>query len=46
MTVEEYIQQLSDKERIAYLTAIHILKSSFDVSKSLGYLKKKNIPLA
>jgi hypothetical protein len=46
MTVEEYIQQLTDKERIAYLTAIQILKSSFDVSKSLGYLKKKNIPLA
>jgi hypothetical protein len=46
MTVEEYIQQLSDKERIAYLTAIQILKSSFDVSKSLGYLKKKNTPLA
>jgi len=44
MTIEEYISQLSDKERIAYLTAIQILKTSFDVSKSHGYLKKKNIP--
>jgi hypothetical protein len=46
MSVDEYIQQLSEKERIAYLTAIQILKSSFDVSKSIGYLKKKNIPLS
>jgi hypothetical protein len=46
MSVEEYIQQLSDKERVAYLTALQLLKASFDVSKSQGYLKKKNIPLA
>ena len=34
MTVEEYISQLTPEEKIAY-----------DVSKSNGYLKKKNIPL-
>lgn len=44
MSIDEYIQQLSDKERVAYLTAIQLLKSSFDISKSHGYLKKKNIP--
>ena len=45
MTVEEYIAQLTDKERIAYETALKCLGSSFDVSKSTGYLKKKNTPL-
>ena len=45
MTVEEYIAQLTDKERIAYETALKCLGSSFDVSKSNGYLKKKNTPL-
>jgi hypothetical protein len=44
MTVEEYIAQLTDIERIAYETALKTLGSSFDVSKSNGYLKKKNIP--
>jgi hypothetical protein len=44
MTIEEYIAQLTDKERIAYETALKSLGSSFDVSKSNGYLKKKNIP--
>ena len=42
MTVEEYIAQLTPVERIAYDTALKILGSSFDVSKSNGYLKKKN----
>jgi len=45
MTVEEYIAQLTDKERIAYETALKCLGSSFDVSKSNGYLKKNNTPL-
>lgn len=45
MTVEEYIAQLTDKERIAYETALKCLGSSFDVAKSNGYLKKKNTPL-
>jgi hypothetical protein len=45
MTVDEYIAQLTDKERIAYETALKCLGSSFDVSKSNGYLKKKNTPL-
>ena len=44
MTVEEDIAQVTDKERIAYETALKSLGSSFDVSKSNGYLKKKNIP--
>ena len=45
MTIEEYIAQLTDKERIAYETALKLLGSSFDVAKSNGYLKKKNTPL-
>jgi hypothetical protein len=44
MTVEEYIAQLTDKERITYETALKLLGTSFDVAKSNGYLKKKNIP--
>jgi hypothetical protein len=40
MTIDEYIEQLSEKEKIAYITAMTILKSSFDISKSIGYLKK------
>ena len=46
MTVEEYIAQLTPVEKIAYETALKLLGTSFDVSKSNGYLKKKNIPLA
>jgi hypothetical protein len=42
MTIEEYIAQLTDKERIAYETALKTLGTSFDVAKSNGYLKKKN----
>jgi hypothetical protein len=45
MTIEEYIAQLTDKERIAYNTAVKTLGSSFDVAKSNGYLKKKNTPV-
>jgi hypothetical protein len=45
MTVEEYIAQLTDKERIAYETALKCLGSSFDITKSNGYLKKKNTPV-
>jgi hypothetical protein len=45
MTIEQYIQQLSEKEKIAYAIAISILGTSFDISKSSGYLKKKNIPV-
>lgn len=45
MTIEEYIAQLTDKERIAYDTALKTLGSSFDVAKSNGYLKKKNTPV-
>ena len=44
MTVEEYIAQLTPVERIAYDTALKILGTSFDVSKSNGYIKKKNTP--
>ena len=44
MTVEEYIAQLTDTERIAYDTALALLGTSFDVAKSNGYLKKKNTP--
>jgi hypothetical protein len=46
MSVDEYLQQLTDKERLAYEIAVKILGTSFDVSKSSGYLKKKNIPLS
>jgi len=45
MTIEEYIAQLTDKERIAYETALKSLGSSFDISKSNGYLKKRNTPV-
>jgi len=44
MTIEEYIAQMTETEKIAYATALKILGSSFDVAKSNGYLKKKNIP--
>lgn len=46
MTVEEYIAQMTESEKIAYATALKMLGSSFDIEKSNGYLKKKNIPLA
>jgi hypothetical protein len=44
MTVEEYIAQMTDKEKIAYDTAVKLFGASFDVSKTNGYLKKKNTP--
>lgn len=45
MTVEEYIAQLNDIERVAYATAVALFGASFDVSKTNGYLKKKNNPV-
>ena len=43
MTVEQYIQQLSNKERAAYLIAVKILGSSFDIEKSIGYIKMNTL---
>jgi hypothetical protein len=45
MTVEEYIAQLTPQEKIAYDTAVKLFGASFDVSKTNGYLKKKNSPV-
>ena len=42
--VEQYIENLSVKEKIAYKIAKEDLQSSFDMTKSIGFLswKKKN----
>ncbi len=40
MTTDDYIAQLSDKEKVAYLIAVKMLGSSFDISKSIGFMKK------
>jgi hypothetical protein len=36
--IELYIKQLSTKEHIAHNVAISSLGSSFDISKSIGYI--------
>lgn len=41
MGPEEYIAQLSDKERVAYLIAVRMLGSSFSLEKSIGFIQKK-----
>ena len=41
--IESYLSQLSEKEKIALEIAKRILGSSFDVSRSIGYLKFKSI---
>ena len=42
--VKKYIETLSTKEKIAYAIAKEDLQSSFDITKSIGFLswKKKN----
>tara|TARA_B100000686_G_C16616313_1_gene876646 strand:- start:52 stop:198 length:147 start_codon:yes stop_codon:yes gene_type:complete len=37
--LEEYINQLDDKEREVYVIAKEHLESSFSLEKSIGYLK-------
>jgi predicted adenine nucleotide alpha hydrolase (AANH) superfamily ATPase len=42
--MEEYLNQLNEKERIAHQIAIRLLESSYNLEKSNGYLdfiKKK-----
>jgi len=37
--IESYLSQLTEKEKIALEIVKRILGSSFDVSRSIGYLK-------
>ncbi len=37
--IESYLSQLTEKEKTALEIAKRILGSSFDVSRSIGYLK-------
>lgn len=37
--MEEYIKTFNDKEKKAYEIAISHLKSSFNIKKSVGYIK-------
>ena len=42
--IQEYIDQMDDKEKVAYKIAIEYLGSSFNLEKSIGFqkwLKKK-----
>ena len=39
--IENYIKQLNEKERKAYEIALVQLESSFDISKSIGFLQYK-----
>jgi hypothetical protein len=41
-SILKYIEQLGDKERIAYVIAKNHLGTSFDVVKSIGYITWKN----
>ena len=46
--IEEFLKNLTEKETIAYEIAKDMLGSSFDVEKSIGFLKwaeEKNIEL-
>jgi len=40
-SIAKYLEQLGDKERIAYQIAKEHLGSSFDVVKSIGYITWK-----
>jgi len=43
--VEQYLQQMTEREKIAYKIAIEDLQTSFDVVKCIGYqnwLKNNN----
>tara|TARA_Y100000389_G_C17413754_1_gene492459 strand:- start:923 stop:1072 length:150 start_codon:yes stop_codon:yes gene_type:complete len=37
--IDEYIQQLSESEKIAYDIAKKMLGSSFNIEKSIGFLE-------
>jgi hypothetical protein len=39
---EEYIKTLTPKERIALTKARELLKDSFNIEKSIGFIKWKN----
>lgn len=44
--IEEYMNNMSDADKIAYNIAVKQLESSFDMVKSIGfmdYIKKNNI---
>ena len=41
--VDEYIQSLNDKERKALEIAKNHLESSFDIEKSVGFIKFKEL---
>ena len=40
--IEDYIKTLTDKERIALNKARELLKDSFNIEKSIGFMKWKN----
>ena len=40
--VEEYLKSLTSKERIALDKARELLKDSFNIEKSIGFIKWKN----
>ena len=40
--IEDYIKTLTDKERIALNKARELLKDSFNIEKSIGFIKWKN----
>lgn len=40
-TIMKYIEQLGDKEKVAYLIAKEHLGTSFDIAKSIGYITWK-----
>ena len=39
--LDDYIKQLNEKEKKAYEIAMTQLESSFDIRKSIGFLKYK-----
>ncbi len=45
--IKEYIHQLNENEKIAYKIAQEHLETSFDISKSIGFLefKKKQLSI-
>ena len=44
-SVIQYLKQLSDKERVAYIIAKEHLGTSFNIVKSIGYISwKKKLP--
>jgi hypothetical protein len=38
----EYINNMNEKEKIAFDVAVKFLGSSFDIVKSIGFIKYKN----